>query len=148
MTTSSSASTGTGASVQRGGLAGNTLAASLTVNDLPKSLAWYCDVVGFEIRERHERGGVLRAVSLKAGSVEIVIGQDDGAKGWNRPKGQGFSLRITTAENVDDIAARIKQRGGTLASEPADTPWGARLFRVTDPDGFLIAISSEPPARA
>lgn len=143
MSTNSKASAGTAASAQRGGLTGRSLMASLTVNDLPKSLAWYRDVVGFEIKERHEREGVLRAVALKAGNVELLIAQDDGAKGLNRAKGQGFSLHITTAENVDEIATRIKQRGGTLASEPADMPWGARLFRLQDPDGFKIAISSE-----
>jgi predicted enzyme related to lactoylglutathione lyase len=49
---------------------------------------------------------------------------------------------ITTAQNVDEIANRIKAQGGTLASEPADMPWGARVFRVQDPDGFRIAFSS------
>ncbi|HVA56437.1 MAG: VOC family protein [Gemmatimonadaceae bacterium] len=118
------------------------LAASLTVNDLAKSLAWYCDVVGFTVDQKHEREGKVRAVSLKAGDVRIVLGQDDGAKGWDRVKGEGLSLRFTTVQNIDDVAARIKQRGGTLESEPADMPWGARVLRLRDPDGFLLAISS------
>jgi uncharacterized glyoxalase superfamily protein PhnB len=28
-------------------------------------------------------------------------------------------------------------------SEPVDTPWGVRMFRVRDPDGFRLTISSE-----
>lgn len=130
-----------------GALNGRALMASLTVNDLPKSLAWYRDVFGFRETERHEREGVLRAVSLKAGSVELLIGQDDGAKGLNRAKGQGFSLQITTAENIDELAARIKRSGGTLASEPMDMPWGARMFRLQDPDGFVFTIASERAPR-
>jgi uncharacterized glyoxalase superfamily protein PhnB len=124
-----------------------TLAASLTVKDLQKSLAWYRDVVGFTVDQKHEREGKLRAVSLKAGDVRILIGQDDGAKGWDRVKGEGFSLQITTDQNVDEIAKRIKALGGTLESEPADTPWGARLFRLRDPDGFKLVISSDREAR-
>jgi lactoylglutathione lyase len=123
---------------------GRNLTASLTVNDLQKSLAWYRDVVGFTVDQRHEREGQLRAVSLKAGSVRILIGQDDGAKGWDRKKGDGFSLMITTAQDVDELAQHIKERGGTLLSEPTDMPWGARVFRVEDPDGFRLAIASEP----
>ena len=123
-------------------LSGRALAASLTVKDLQKSLAWYQDVVGFTVDQKHEREGKLMAVSLKAGDVRLLIGQDDGAKGWDRVKGEGFSLRITTDQNVDEIANRIKERGGTLASEPADMPWGARVFRLQDPDGFKLAISS------
>lgn len=124
-------------------LRARTLSASLTVNDLKKSLAWYTDVVGFFIEERYERDGELRAVALKAGNVRILIGQDDGAKGWDRVKGEGFSLHLTTAQDVDAIANRIKERGGTLLAEPTDMPWGSRVFRLQDPDGFKLNISSE-----
>jgi uncharacterized glyoxalase superfamily protein PhnB len=122
---------------------GRTLSVSLTVKDLQKSLTWYTDVVGFTVDQKHEREGKLRAVSLKAGDVRILIGQDDGAKGWDRVKGEGFSLQITTDQNVDEIAKRIKALGATLESEPTDMPWGARLFRLRDPDGFKLAISSD-----
>jgi uncharacterized glyoxalase superfamily protein PhnB len=126
---------------------GRTLSASLTVKDLPKSLAWYHEVVGFAIDRKHEREGKLRAVSLSAGDVRILIGQDDGAKGWDRVKGEGFSLQITTDQNVDEMAKRIKELGGTLELEPVDMPWGARVFRLRDPDGFKLTISSGPAAR-
>jgi uncharacterized glyoxalase superfamily protein PhnB len=121
---------------------GRALMASLTANDLQKSLAWYRDVVGFTVDQQHEREGRLVAVSLKAGDVRLLINQDNGAKGWDRAKGEGFSLQITTAQDVDEVARRIEERGGTLESQPADMPWGARVFRVVDPDGFKLAVSS------
>ncbi len=118
------------------------LSVSLTVKDISKSLAWYNDVLGFSIDRKIERDGKLRSVALKAGDVRLSINQDDGAKGWDRIKGEGFSLRITTDQNVDEMAKRIKKLGGRLDSEPADMPWGVRLFRLKDPDGFKLAISS------
>lgn len=118
------------------------LTASLTVKDLRKSLAWYRDVVGFTVNREIERDGQLRAVALNAGSVRIMINQDDGAKGFDRVKGDGFSMMFRTAQSIDEIANRIKQRGGTLATEPADMPWGARVFRLVDPDGYKLVISS------
>lgn len=114
---------------------------SLTVKDLQKSMAWYCDVVGFVIDRKIERDGALRAVALKAGDVRIMLNQDDGAKGWDRTKGEGFSLSLTTAQNVDDIAERIESHGGSLETEPADMPWGVRMFRLRDPDGYKLSIS-------
>ena len=122
------------------------LSVSLTVKDLDKSLAWYSDVLGFTIDRKIERDGKVRGVALTAGNFRLSINQDDGAKGWNRIKGEGFSLNITTDQNVDKIANRIKEHGGTLESEPADMPWGSRLFRLKDPDGFKLAISSPRPA--
>ena len=120
-----------------------TLNLSLSVKDLAASLVWYREVVGFTLEQRYERDGTLRAVSLKAGSAHILINQDDGAKGLDRVKGQGCSFMFTTAQNVDALANRIKASGGTLESEPADMPWGPRVFRMRDPDGFLLVISSE-----
>ena len=122
---------------------GRDLTASLTVKDLQKSLLWYCDVLGFTVDQKHERESKLVAVSLIAGDVRLLIGQDDGAKGWDRAKGEGFSLQITTAQNVDELAKHITESGGTLDLEPTDMPWGARVFRLRDPDGFKLAISSE-----
>jgi uncharacterized glyoxalase superfamily protein PhnB len=121
---------------------GREMSASLTVNDLEKSLAWYRDVLGFAVDQKHERDGKVMAVSFKAGSVRLLIGRDDGKKGLDRVKGEGLSLMISTDQNVDELANRIKAAGGTLDSEPMDMPWGARVFRVRDPDGFRLAIST------
>jgi uncharacterized glyoxalase superfamily protein PhnB len=123
-----------------------SLAASLTVSDLDRSLAWYRDVVGFAVDQRMEREGRLRAVAVRAGDVRLLLNLDDGAKGWDRTKGEGVSLMITTDQDIDGIAARIRAGGGTLDSEPADMPWGVRAFRVRDPDGFRFAFSSPRPS--
>ncbi|MBA3671289.1 MAG: VOC family protein [Gemmatimonadaceae bacterium] len=120
-----------------------SLGVSLTVKDLNSSVAWYRDVVGFTVDRNMEREGKLVAVALKAGDVHILLNHDNGAKGWERTKGEGLSLMYTTTQRVDDVADRIKASGGSLLSEPADMPWGARVFTVLDPDGFKLAFSSE-----
>jgi uncharacterized glyoxalase superfamily protein PhnB len=104
-------------------------------------MAWYRDVVGFEVQQEMERDGTLRAVSLRAGDVRILLNQDDGARGWDRVKGEGVSFQFITDQSVDDIAARIKAAGGAIDSEPADMPWGMRMFRLRDPDGFKLVFS-------
>jgi uncharacterized glyoxalase superfamily protein PhnB len=121
------------------------LALSLTVKDLKASVAWYRDVVGFTVDREYERDGKLRSVALQAGDVRVLLNQDDGAKGWDRKKGEGFSFQFTTIQDIDAIAKRIKDHGGTLETEPADMPWGVRAFRLRDPDGFKFSISSPRP---
>ena len=122
-------------------LLGQALQSSLTVKDLNASVRWYTESLGFTISRRIERDGKLRGVAIEAGNVRLILNQDDGAKGWDRVKGQGLSLQITTSQDVDPIAARIKSHGGVLDTEPKDMPWGARAFRVRDPDGFLWVLS-------
>jgi uncharacterized glyoxalase superfamily protein PhnB len=123
-------------------LSAQALSASLTVRDLQASLSWYCDALGFAVDRRFEVEGKLRGVAIRADQVRILLNQDDGAKGLDRIKGEGFSLMITTSQDIDEIARRIRNSGWTLDTEPADMPWGRRAFRVRDPDGFRFAISS------
>ena len=122
-------------------LIAQSLEAALTVSDLVASVAWYRDVLGFAVDREHQRDGKLLAVSLRAGAVRILLGQDDGARGADRVKGSGFSLQLTTSQSIDEIAARIRSSGGTLDSEPFDA-YGVGAFRLRDPDGFRFTISS------
>ncbi len=120
-----------------------TASPSLTVSDLQASVAWYRDVLGFIVAEEYQMDGKVMGVRLAAGSVTFLLGQDDFAKGRDRQKGVGFRLFCETAQNIDELAAAIKARGGKLSQEPTDQPWGARDFAVVDPDGFNISIMTE-----
>ena len=119
-----------------------SLMPSLTVNDLAASVAWYRDVLGFIVAEEFRREDRLVGVRLTAGAVDFLLGQDDLAKGRDRKKGVGLRLYCITGQDIDQLAAAIKERGGQLAQEPQDQPWGARDLAVVDPDGFLISIST------
>jgi len=122
------------------GLTLRSVAPSFTVDDLQKSMAWYQDVMGFAVKDRWEGDGKLMGVEMSAGTVIVMLGQDDWKKGRDRVKGEGFRIFCDTTQDVDRLAAQIKARGGTLAQEPKDEPWGARAFSVEDPDGFKITI--------
>jgi len=120
-----------------------SLQASLTVDDLAASVAWYRDVVGFTVDREHRRDERLFAVSLSAGTARILLTQDDGIRGADRVKGAGFSLMLTTTQSIDDLAAGIQARGGVLELPPTDMR-GMRAFRIQDPDGFRFTIASRP----
>ncbi len=119
------------------------MSAGITVSDLEASRAWYCDTLGFTLADTWEHEGVVQGYALVAGNVRLILNQDDWSKGRDRVKGVGMRFHLGTAQDVDEIAAGIKARGGTLASEPADMPWGSRAFSLVDPDGFHLTIASE-----
>lgn len=117
---------------------------AITATDLQASVAWYRDILGFTVAEEYkDKEGRVMGVQLKAGAVQLMLGQDDFAKGRDRQKGAALRFFCTTAQDVDQLAAAIKERGGKLAHEPTDQPWGTRDFGVVDPDGFNISISTE-----
>lgn len=113
---------------------------TFSVNDLQVSLAWYRDGLGFFVGDRWEEGGKLRGVTLKAGSCEFGLSQDDFTKGRDRAKGIGFRLWCSTTQDVNAIAARLRSFGGTIAEEPGDR-WDVYSFTAQDPDGFKITIT-------
>ena len=115
---------------------------ALVVNDLETSLAWYRDVLGFIVTKEIRREDRLVAAHLAAGSIVLLLGQDDFAKGRDRAKGVALRLHCVTGQDIDQLAAAVQERGGKLAHEPRDQPWGARDFAVVDPDGFQISIST------
>jgi lactoylglutathione lyase len=121
-----------------------TLSCSITCKDLAASIAFYRDAIGFDVVNTWEHEGRVVSAVVAAGQISIVLNQDDGKLGWDRIKGQGFylQLNVASAADVDATAARIQAAGGTLIDEPADRPWGTRMFQFRDLDGFKLGVST------
>ena len=109
---------------------------------MQRSVDWYQNVLGFKVEDKMEREGTVVSVRLTAGAVQIRLNLDNGARGWDRKKGEGISLMFRTEQNIDELADHIKAAGGTIDMGPQDMPWGARMMRIYDPDGFKFAIST------
>ena len=120
-----------------------SLAVSLTVNDLTASITWYRDVLRFTPGERWEADGKVRGIQMKAGLCDLMLAQDDFAKGRDRAKGEGVRVWFSTAQDIAAIAARIKAGGVKLDFEPREMPWGDYAFAITDPDGYKITVIQE-----
>jgi predicted enzyme related to lactoylglutathione lyase len=116
---------------------------SLTVNDIERSARFYTEVLGFYLSERWTENGALLGVNLKAGLCELGLTQDDWAKGRDRQKGVGMRIWCKTAQDIDEMATRIKAAGGRLLEEPIDQSWGVRSLSIEDPDGYHFTIYRE-----
>jgi len=121
-----------------------TMGCSLTCKDLEPAIRFYRDAIGLAVLQTYENDGKVVVAIVGAGEIRIVLNQDDGKLGWDRTKGQGFFLQINVAAlaDVDAAAARVKAAGGTLIDEPADRPWGVRMFQFRDLDGFKMGVST------
>ena len=120
-----------------------SVAPSLTVNSLDRSIAFYRDLLGFVQSDQWEVNGRVAGVELAAGSVRLMLMQDDFAKGRDRVKGVGTRLNLRTIQDVDALVARITSKGGTLSYPPRDMEWGERAFGIDDPDGFHLTVLQE-----
>jgi catechol 2,3-dioxygenase-like lactoylglutathione lyase family enzyme len=85
---------------------------SLTVKDLAASTGWYRDVVGFTVERTYEREGRTVGTALVAGDVRMLLNQDNGARGLDRVKGEGFSMQIVTTQSIDGAHPREGRHAG------------------------------------
>jgi catechol 2,3-dioxygenase-like lactoylglutathione lyase family enzyme len=127
-------------SASKTSLQASTQSVGFTVDDLDRSIRFYTGL-GFEIDQRWESDGKLNGVMLKAGNVQIAVGQDDWKKGRNRTKGVGMRIWIATAESLEDISERARV-AGVSESKPYEAPWGKKVLDLTDPDGFALTFSN------
>jgi uncharacterized glyoxalase superfamily protein PhnB len=117
-----------------------SVAASLTVADLARSLALYGKGFGFFLHERWETDGKLVGVTLRAGTCELNLSQDDGVKGLERRKGEGIRLWLETVQDLDALAERAESFGARITAWPADQEWGVRSFSADDLDGYHLSF--------
>jgi catechol 2,3-dioxygenase-like lactoylglutathione lyase family enzyme len=123
-----------------GALRAQAMFVGLTVNDLDRSIRFYT-TLGFEIEQRWESDGQLRGVMLRAGQVQLALGQDDWKKGRNRVKGTALRIWVTTDQDLDQLAERAR-RAGVADARAYDAPWGSRVLDLVDPDGFALSFSA------
>src|SRR6267378_3464946 len=81
---------------------------SFTASDLQRSIAFYRDVLGFVVGDEWRDNGVLQGCEMRAGGVLFMLNQDDFAQGRDRRKGVGTRLHVSTAQDIDRLAAEIK----------------------------------------
>ena len=124
---------------------GMSLRLELFVNDLEKSVAFYTNVLGFE-----RLGGEDDYVPVRSGSVVVGLRPAAGLSQrhyFNRDlqtarRGLGTEIVL----EVDDIQAfydQVKQADGKAIKSPLRRqPWGLTDFRITDPDGYYLRITS------
>lgn len=120
----------------------------LRIRDVPRTLAFYCEVLGC-VLEREQRE--LGLTQLRAGRSLIDLVSLDGPLGAGPPPGAGrnlehFCLTLTPFDEAS-LAAWLAARGVTL-HEPGER-YGAqghgRSFFISDPEGNRIELKAARP---
>lgn len=133
------------------------LVPELVVSNLPNSLRFWCDVIGFRIRyDRPEEGFVY----LELDGAELMLEQLDlAARQWitadlQPPYGRGINFQIQVPD-LDAVIARCTHQQLPFYLPPeerwyrrGDEEVGQRQCIVQDPDGYLIRLAQSLGVRA
>ncbi len=121
------------------------LEAVLYVADAERAKSFYCEVLGFRVIDRYERG-----FSLDVGGNSVLLLFQHGASlrgartpgGWIPPhdgSGQQHIAFAVSAGELDEWRRRLAEAGVAVESE-VTWPRGGRSIYFRDPDGHSIEL--------
>ncbi len=122
-----------------------SLRLELFVDNIEDSVSFYTNILGFEKLE----GGDNYA-PVKNGNVVIGIGSSKGLPKLHffNPElkrqrvGLGAEI-VLEVEDVENYFENVRASGYPILSPLTRRPWGLTDFRIADPDGYYLRITSK-----
>jgi catechol 2,3-dioxygenase-like lactoylglutathione lyase family enzyme len=113
----------------------------LDVTDLNKSISFYHDLLGLEVKPQNRIFAMLQS-----GNVGLFLSSTHWDWDEKRPATARPGWEMYPHLAVDDVAQtieRARKAGYRIAQEPREYSWGMEAF-VADPDGYVWALVSPP----
>jgi glyoxylase I family protein len=121
------------------------IAPLLQVFDMPTSIAFYCERLGFEIVATSRPGPVFGWALLRLNGLELMLNtayEDDSRPAAPDPAriaAHGDTGIYFGCPDVDGAYAHLREKG-VDAKPPRVAPYGMKQLYVTDPDGYELCF--------
>jgi uncharacterized glyoxalase superfamily protein PhnB len=120
-----------------------TLRVEVFPDNLDVFVDFYTEVLGFTLAV-DRRGTESPYAAVERGAVRIGA-----ARAWKQvdPRARAVPLGVEIVLEVDDVAAaheRVLAAGYPLEQDLQRRPWGLTDFRLHDPAGYYLRITSRP----
>ncbi|MGN6271979.1 MAG: VOC family protein [Protaetiibacter sp.] len=122
----------------------------IAFDDADAALAFYRDVVGFEVQNDVDMGGGMRWITLAPAGQDVSVvltpvgaGESDADRETMADllaKGVLGGLVLAT-DDLDGDFERIAASGADIVQEPMDQPWGVRDAAFRDPAGNQLRLT-------
>jgi catechol 2,3-dioxygenase-like lactoylglutathione lyase family enzyme len=122
----------------------NKLTPNLIVSNVERSIAFYRDVLGFQVEATVPDAAPYVFASVQSGAVEIFLNAPEPAIGEypvfkDRPIGGTLTLFIEVA-NIEPVYESLRPRVDVIM--PIEKKWyGVTEFAFRDPDGYVITFA-------
>ena len=103
----------------------------IVVKDMERSVAFYRDVLGFDLLFKQNNWS-----QFDAGNILIGLHPEGEEVKVSPTSGCTFGIYV---EDITKVASELKRRGGRFGIEPREEPFG-RWGLLRDPDGYGIQI--------
>jgi catechol 2,3-dioxygenase-like lactoylglutathione lyase family enzyme len=114
---------------------------TLGVSDLDRSVAFYRDVLGFQVEQQHGKAfALLRLGTFTLGLLSEAVLRSRGVPSIKgREERRNVEVEFTT-DDLDAAYAALTARGLVFRGPIETRPW-ERAAQADDPDGYTIEIA-------
>ncbi|MBW7453175.1 VOC family protein [Paenibacillus sepulcri] len=121
----------------------------LLVNDFHENVAFYKDVMeipmGFSAEEMQFASFNTGETKIEIFSRQNIVEVLDENHLPTGTESQSKFLLAFAVDDVDEVCARLKEKGVELLNEPHDRQaWNARVAHLRDPEGNVIELYKHP----
>jgi catechol 2,3-dioxygenase-like lactoylglutathione lyase family enzyme len=108
---------------------------ALAVKDLNRTLAFYQKV--FDVRVMYQQDNFLQVTT--PGTNDIIVFENKKAAYGKTGGIAHFGFRLRNANDIDEMAERIKSAGGKITDKGEFVPGEPYVF-FKDPDGYEVEV--------
>lgn len=109
----------------------------LAVNDLKRSVAFYCENLGFKVDFETEGWSFLSRDEMK-----LMLGHCPDETPASEIRDHSWFAYVS-AEGIDSLYQEWKSKGVEFIQHIANKPWGKREFGILTPDGHRIIFGED-----
>jgi len=115
---------------------------SLYVEDQDRSLAFYTETLGFEIRRDNPMNEVHRWIEVAPRGAEttLVLYPRAMESNWQAHE----PSLVLRADDVRTVYEELASAGVEIVMEPGEYPWGV-FATIADPDGNQLSLRTPAP---
>jgi catechol 2,3-dioxygenase-like lactoylglutathione lyase family enzyme len=115
------------------------------VFDMPASVAFYRDVIGFEVVMQSQPGEHFDWALLRMGGASLMLNtayeahERPAAPDPGRRAGHGDTTLFIGCPGVDEVYEYLRSKG-VAVEKPVVRVYGMKQLTVTDPDGYELCF--------
>lgn len=115
-----------------------SISPSFIVRNVPTTLAFYCEMLGFKIEYQHPDHDPFFAIVQRNGAMIFLkaVGVEPLPNCKRHPWARWDAY--ASVPDPDALAAEFKSRGVAFSKPLQDTDDGLRGFELEDPDGHIL----------
>lgn len=114
------------------------IAPQFLVDNLDRSIAYYCDQLGFHLDFNYE--SFYGSVSRDGFAIHLKCAPKTAADRDNRKQNEHLDAYISVS-GIRDLFSEFERRGARILQPLEEQLWNCLDFHVEDPDGYILCFS-------